>query len=257
MLYARLNDAGTAFEPQRNLMHVGGFLDGGGTVAADRAGNVWVAWGGMGDARGEEHREVYVARSSDDGKTFAKETPAWGEATGACACCGMRAFADDRGTAYMLYRAATEGVHRDMVLLTSSDSGKTFSGRRIHPWKLNACPMSSESIAEGAGVVEAAWETEKQIYFAKIDARATAAPAAIAAPGQASRKHPALAVNQRGETLLAWAEGTGWQKGGTLAWQVFDASGKPVGEKGSAQGFPTWSLPTAFTKSDGTFAIIY
>jgi hypothetical protein len=257
MLYARLNDAGNAFEPERNLMHIGGALDGGGTLTADRAGNVWVAWHGMGDVKGEEHRRVYVAHSGDDGKTFAREEPAWGEATGACACCGMRAFTDDRGTVYMLYRAATEGVNRDMVLLTSSDTGKTFRGRRIHPWKLNACPMSSESFAEGGGVVEAAWETQKQIYFAKIDTRATTAPTVVSAPGEGSRKHPALAVNQRGETLLAWAEGTGWQKGGTLGWQVYDAAGRPVGDKGAAASLPTWSLPAAFTKPDGTFVVIY
>ena len=48
MLYSRLNDPGTAFEPQRNLLHETGGLDGGGTLAADGAGNVWVAWHAMG-----------------------------------------------------------------------------------------------------------------------------------------------------------------------------------------------------------------
>src|SRR5262249_33114505 len=33
MLYTRLNDAGTEFEPQRNLMHSAFILDGGGSVA--------------------------------------------------------------------------------------------------------------------------------------------------------------------------------------------------------------------------------
>ena len=42
MLYTRLNDQGTAFEPQRNLMLRTFGLDGGGTVAADAAGNVYV-----------------------------------------------------------------------------------------------------------------------------------------------------------------------------------------------------------------------
>ena len=27
-------------------------------------------------------------------------------------------------------------------------------------------------------------------------------------------KHPVLATNPSGETLLAWTEGTGWQRGG-------------------------------------------
>src|SRR6266581_4116624 len=42
MLYARLNDAGDGFEPQRNLITSATGLDGGGSVAADDAGNVYV-----------------------------------------------------------------------------------------------------------------------------------------------------------------------------------------------------------------------
>src|SRR5712671_1255240 len=47
MLYTRLNDAGTTFEPQRNLMLHSFGLDGGGSIAADRAGNVYVVWHGI------------------------------------------------------------------------------------------------------------------------------------------------------------------------------------------------------------------
>jgi len=46
MLSSRLKDDGTGFEPERSLMtHTFG-LDGGGTVAADADGNVYVAWHG-------------------------------------------------------------------------------------------------------------------------------------------------------------------------------------------------------------------
>jgi len=257
MLYARLNDSGTAFEAQRNLMHEGGALDGGGTLAADRAGNVWVAWHGMGEVKGEDHRRVYIARSRDEGKTFAREAPAWSEPTGACACCGMKAFADERGVLYMLYRAATESVDRDMVLLVSRDAGQTFHGSRVDKWKLNACPMSSESAAESGGRVEVAWQTEKQVYFAAVDPATARIAPRIAAPGEGARKFPALAINAKGETLLAWAEGTGWQKGGSLAWQVYDRSGLPEGTPGDAPGVPTWSFPAAIAGTDGSFTVIY
>src|SRR5262249_43609235 len=92
MLYSRLNDSGTAFEPQRNLMQLTDALDGGGTVAADSDGNVYVAWhaGRLGNLAGEGKRQVWVARSTDEGRTFATETPAFAEPTGACGCCGMR-----------------------------------------------------------------------------------------------------------------------------------------------------------------------
>src|SRR5262249_45266609 len=76
MPYARLRDDGAAFEEQRNLMQTSDVLDGGGTVAADRDGNVYVAWHGLkiGSSRGEERRQVWAAISMDEGKTFAKET---------------------------------------------------------------------------------------------------------------------------------------------------------------------------------------
>jgi hypothetical protein len=138
MLYARLNDSGTAFEQQLNLMQGTSILDGGGTVAADESGNVYVAWHALKreSARGEENRQVWVARSSDAGKTFSKEAPAWAEATGACACCSLHAFADHKGSVYILYRSANAGVNRDIYLLSSNDKGTSFQGALLHKWKV-------------------------------------------------------------------------------------------------------------------------
>jgi hypothetical protein len=135
--YARLSEAGTAFEEQRNLMRETEVPDGGGTVAADDAGNVYVVWHGQqkGD-RGEDKRKVWVARSTDDGKTFAIEVPAWAEPTGVCACCSTRAFADRHGIVYVLYRSATAQVNRDTYLLVSADRGKNFHKAFIHKWKV-------------------------------------------------------------------------------------------------------------------------
>jgi hypothetical protein len=233
-------------------------LDGGGSVAADREGNVYVAWHGRGDAKGEASRRVWVARSADEGRTFARETAAYGEPTGACGCCGMRAFADSRGALHLLYRAATNFVDRDMYLLSSDDRGRSFRGLRLHPWKLDTCPMSTATLGEAAGRVVAAWETMGQVYYAAISPASAGPASPVPAPGEGQgRKHPAVAVNAKGETLLAWTEGMGWKKGGVLAWQVFDRDGKPTGEKGVADGVPVWSLPTAAAAPGGGFTIIY
>jgi hypothetical protein len=138
MLYARLNEAGTAFEEQRDLIHHTLWLDGGGSVAADDAGNVYVAWHALkkGDPAGEGNRRVWVARSTDDGKTFTTEAPASTEPTGACGCCGMKAFADHKGTLHLLYRSAAESVNRHIYLLTSTDKGRSFQGTLVHRWKV-------------------------------------------------------------------------------------------------------------------------
>jgi len=261
MLYSRLNDAGTAFEPQRNLMTRTSGLDGGGSVAADLQGNVCVLWHGRapGAADGEMGRSVWVARSRDDGATFAPEEPASADATGACGCCGTRAFADSSGAVYMLYRAATAGVERDMTLLVSRDQGKRFERTVLDGWRINQCTMSSESIAEGPKGVVAAWETKGQVYFSHVSPKSAGAPSRTAAPGSTGdRKHPALACNAQGQTILVWTEGTGWQRGGALAWQVFDASGQPTSERGRIDGgVPVWGLATAVARPDGSFLIIH
>ena len=100
VFFSRLNDSRTAFEPQRNLMQYAKGGDGGISVAADARGDVYAVWHAMGTEPGEDHRRVYLARSTDEGKTFAREAPISPAELGACGCCGMRAFADERGTLF-------------------------------------------------------------------------------------------------------------------------------------------------------------
>ena len=265
MLYTRLNDARTAFEPQRNVMQISGGLDGGGSLAADKTGDIYVSWHGRGyvnDAQklhNEADRRVWVARSTDDGKTFAREETAYKGQTGACGCCGMRAFVDPRGDLYLLYRAATELVNRGMYLLISQDKGRSFRGLALDQWQLTTCPMSSATMnLDSSKHPMAAWENDGQVYFTTLSSTLTKAPVPVSAPGGTGRrKHPAIASNAGGETILVWTEGTGWKKGGALAWQVFDRDGIPTAEKGQVDGVPVWSFGTVVAGQDGTFIIVY
>lgn len=258
MLYARLNNAGTAFEEQRNLMHVSAVPDGGCTLAADTAGNVLVAWHAMKTGeRGEDRRKMWIARSTDDGKTFANETPAWQEPTGCCGCCSTRGFADKAGNFLFLYRSAKGGDERDIYLLSSAKGETAFQGKRLHSWKINTCPMSTFAMTEGAHGIAAAWETDGQIFTTNIKPDSTfTRPQPAPGLGRA-RKHPSVAVNAQGQTMLVWTEGTGWQRGGSLVWQVFDKDGKPTETSGRLeQGIPVWGLPTVVAIKD-TFIIIH
>ena len=257
MLYARMNDAGSAFEPQRNVMLHSFGLDGGGSVAADDAGAVYVAWHGIGEGEaslreGEARRAVWITKSRDDGRTFARESQAWAEPTGACGCCGMKIFAGRQGDVSVLYRSATESVHRDIYLLRSRNRGASFQGRLMGRWEINACPMSSMDIAANGAATVGAWANGGQVYWSRLDG--SRKPAAAPAEGK-GRKHPRIAINRSGEVLLVWTEGTGWQKGGSLAWQVFGRAGEPVGDAGRADGIPAWSFGAAVALSGGQFAI--
>jgi len=256
MLYSRLNDNHAAFEPDRSLMTRTFGLDGGGTVASDRAGNVYVAWHGKaaGATAGEAGRQVWIAVSRDDGRTFAPEHPAWSDPTGACGCCGMAMEADETSTVRVLYRSATESVHRDIYLLTSLDLGRSFDGQKLHNWNINACPMSSMAFSEGPAGIVGAWETSGQVYFKNLTKMNTAP---ITVPGEAKgRKHPRIAIAPSGELLMIWTDGTGWQRGGSLAWQLFAANGKALGEPSKANGIPTWSFGAVIAKPGG-FLVLY
>ncbi|HXA64440.1 MAG TPA: sialidase family protein [Bryobacteraceae bacterium] len=259
MLFARLNNDGTGFEPERNLIRAAYGLDGGGAIAADNAGDVYVFWHAPAPGtEGEGNRRIWVARSTDDGETFAAEKPASEQPTGACGCCGMSAFADRRDNVYALYRSATEIVHRDIYLLNSTDRGETFRGTDISEWNIGACTMSMENLSESPAGILAAWETMGNVYYGIINPSTGRMSAPIAAPGEAKgRKYPSVAGNSRGETLLAWAEGTKWGKGGSVAWQVFDKNGEPEGAAGRADGVPPWSLVAAFARPDGGFTLVY
>lgn len=258
MLYSRLADDGAQFEPQRNVIHQAYGLDGGGSVAADLDGNVYVAWH-AGDGSGEGNRRVWLVRSSDDGATFSSETPADANRDGVCGCCGMKAFADRQGTVYLLYRSAREKVNRDMNLLISTNHGKTFRSELAGRWMIPNCPMSSEAFVDAPEAVIAAWETDGQVFFSRIGKKQRIIGRTIAAPGSAGgRKHPALAVNGRGEMLLVWTEGTGWEKGGALAWQVFDEAGNPTEIRGRlANAIPVWSFAAAYAEPDDSFVILH
>jgi hypothetical protein len=65
-----------------------------------------------------------------------------------------------------------------------------------------------------------------------------------------------MAVNAKGETLIAWAIGTGWKRGGELAWRILDPAGKPSDQRGTNEGVPVWGFPAASAEADGNFVIL-
>ena len=258
MLYARSNAAGTAFEPQRNLMTRTTHLDGGGSIAADRDGHVYVAWHGNGaDGQGgEDQRRVWLAVSTDDGATFAGERAVSNASSGVCGCCALRMATTAGGELQLLYRAATGKVHRDVHALSSRDRGRSFESARVHPWNINACPMTSMSMSEGR-VMLRAWETDGQVYFdAAGSADSPKAPPASGTGDAKRRKHPRLAVGADGTVLLAWAEGTSGGRGGAVAWQMFGPDGRPNTVAGTRPALPAWSFPAVLARPDGRFTIL-
>lgn len=248
-LYTSLDPKTQTFAKERNLIESAYGLDGGGTVAADDRGHVFVLWHAPAAGKeGEANRQVWLRTSTDDGATFAKERTVWNEPTGACGCCGMRAYVEPGGRLRVIYRSAFEVKHRDMYLLESRDLGKTFTGAKVDEWEVPACVMSTTVLGDGF----AAWETRGQIKL-KVDGH----DGLISPAGEGKRRHPVVARNRQGQVLLAWDEGTSFAKGGSVAWQVFGKDGMPVGDAGSAPGLPVMDIPAAFSTVAGEFVLIY
>ena len=253
-VYTRSRADGPGFEPQRELSTGDeGTLEAGPAVAVDAGGNVFVFWhaGAGEDAR----RRVYLAVSRDGGTTFEPARPVSPEAEGACACCGLSALSDPDGTVHVSYRGAGGNVRRGQRLLTSTDAGRTFSDRLVHPWKVAACPVSTTSLFAGPAGPTLAWETQGQVYFADVDR----IDAVRSPPGRPRfrRKNPVVAANSRGETLLAWGDGPGFSFGGSLHWQVFDSAGRPVGKPGGGTGMIVSGSTSAAVVQDGRFLVVF
>ncbi|HYD01781.1 MAG TPA: sialidase family protein [Phycisphaerales bacterium] len=261
MLYSRLTGGADAFQKQRNLMTRSRELDGGGSVAADSNGRVYVVWHGLPSdpkAKGESDRRVFVAASTDDGATFAPEEPVSEGVNGACGCCGLRAAALPDGALLILYRAAGERVNRDMRLLRSCDGAKTFADVRLDPWKLDTCPMTTASAAPLRPGAVAAWETQQRIRWATLRADGKPVEAHDVATGGKGQRYPAVAVDAAGRVMVAWTEGMRWNTGGKACWQVFDSAGKPIADAaGEVEGVAPWGLVAAAPRPGGGFFVFY
>ena len=252
--YTRSNGAG-GFDAQQVLsVTEEAGVESGPTVTADGTGNVYVFW--HADAVEDAHRRVYVAVSRDGGALFELPRAVSPAAAGACACCGLRAVTDRAGAVRVSYRGAGDNIHRGMRLLTTADQGRTFSDQLIQAWDVGACPVATTTLSSGPDGTKVAWETEGQVSFADV----ARLDAPVSAPGTAAfrRKNPAVAVNDRGDTLLAWGDGPGWQSGGSLHWRLFDPGGRARGDEGSGtEPIPASSVPTVVARPDGSFVVVF
>lgn len=255
--YTRSSADGRSFEPERDIIVSTDHLDGGGSVAADAAGNVHVVWhGSPAGQAGEPTRRIFVRKSSDDGKTFSAEAPIAGADPGVCGCCGLKASIGADGGLAVVYRAAIGGMDRGINLLAGGASDASLKTILTDPWRTGSCPMSTASITVERGQSWAAWETQGKVRFAQFNSTGPAI-LDVAVAGRSPQKHPSLAINRYGRMLVVWMEGTGWNRGGDVVWQVFDTDGKASSVAERRTGLPAWTFATAAVRADGDFLVIY
>lgn len=244
LFYTRSKSDGSGFEDQRAIS--GDLpMDGGGAVAADGEGTVFVFFHSGAEMRNEGARRVFVRVSHDSGGTFGEARPISPAGSGVCACCSMQALAVGGGQVFVIYRTAEDrGRNRNIAIMASADGGRNWAHSIVDRWSIPACPMSSMSIARVGGRIVFAWEKAGQIFWGAWNRAVGGIDDARAAPGSpAERKHPVLASDAAGRLLIAWTTGTGWQQGGGYQWQMYDKSLRPiVSGAGRDNAVPVWGF---------------
>jgi hypothetical protein len=155
----------------------------------------------------EPDASIYLATSSDFGRSWGPNRRAW---DAACPCCRVSLARDSRGQALAAWRQHFPGNVRDVV--TAVAGGRSSEPKRVHPddWAYAGCPHTGPAIATGRdGAVHVAWYTGKQgalgVYYARQTAKGGAGQAIALATGRGlGVAHPAVVALADGGALAAY-----------------------------------------------------
>lgn len=121
----------------------------------------------------ESNRELFVAQSTDGGKTFSGNRKV---AENVCPCCKTALAVSPDGTLYASWRQVLPGNFRHIAVASSTDGGASFSAPVIvsdDKWMLQGCPVSGPSLSTDAnGTLKVVWYAAGEndapgLYFAE------------------------------------------------------------------------------------------
>jgi hypothetical protein len=184
----------------------------------------------------ESNRELFVAFSTDSGKTF---SPNRKVAENACRCCKTALAVSADGTLYASWRQVLPGNFRHIAVANSTDGGVKFSSAVIvsdDKWKLQGCPVSGPSLSTDAnGTLKVVWYAAGEagapgLYFAETrDHARTFSPRTLLMQ-ESVKGTPALAAGNT-RAVAIW-QGTGAQQGS--ATQQIQTKIRELGGAGAA-----------------------
>jgi BNR repeat-like domain len=122
----------------------------------------------------ESNRDLYLATSTDGGRTFAANRKV---ASDACPCCKTSLAVAADGTLYAGWRQVLPGNFRHIAVASSTDGGTKFSSPVIvsdDHWMLQGCPVSGPSLSvdKVSGSLNVVWfaageNSAPGLYFAE------------------------------------------------------------------------------------------
>ena len=95
----------------------------------------------------ESNRDLFIAHSTDGGRTF---SPNRKVASEACPCCKTALAVANDGTLYAGWRQVLPGSFRHIAVMSSTDGGASFSSPVIvsdDRWMIQGCPVSGPSLS--------------------------------------------------------------------------------------------------------------
>ncbi len=231
------------------------------TVAAN--GHIYAVWlDGRDRGVGKPGTSaVYMAKSTDGGRTFSKNQAV---AHNVCPCCRPSVIADARGTVHISWRQVYDGNIRDMTMATSSDGGKTFAAPvRIAEdnWKINGCPHCGASMLKQGNRLWVSWYSDGdgsnpgvRLNYSDDGAKTFSEPNVVSAAVLDSTR-PHLTSGADGGVLVVFqgrnpAEGEGWSPSSAHLVEITadGTASEPIEIPGSARAI---SYPVVATASLG------
>ena len=157
----------------------------------------------------ESNRDLFLAYSTDGGRTFSQNRKVASEA---CPCCKTALAISPDGTLYAGWRQVLPGSFRHIAVVSSTDGGATFSAPKIvsdDHWVLQGCPVSGPSLSvDSGGKLKVLWFAGGEgnapgLYFAESSDRGQNFSPRQLLSQEAVRGTPALSSVQNG-ALGVW-----------------------------------------------------
>jgi hypothetical protein len=194
----------------------------------------------------ESNRELFIADSTDGGRTFSRNRKIAGDA---CPCCKTALAVAKDGNVYVSWRHVLPGNYRHIAVAASSDAGATFSKPVIvsdDKWMLHGCPVSGPSLSVADnGTLKVLWYAAGEanapgLYFAESNDK-----------GQSFSPRQLLAQESVRGTPVLTAGLAVWEKPGDKG---SETRFRPVGHDGPAISIGSnVELPAAASTKEGLF----
>ncbi|MCE7995369.1 MAG: hypothetical protein HEP71_25555 [Roseivirga sp.] len=177
-------------------------LDAGGNALKAKDMESYKKFKAQNAGREKPQGKIFIAESSDGGKTWTKSKLVYASPDGSvCECCKPSLISEGNNL-YIMFRNNMDG-NRDLYLTQSVNGGAAFSKPEKlgqGNWEINGCPMDGGDLTFANGQILSVWQRQGQIY--------------AASPGQREQllgqgRSPALAITPEGNYYF-------WNLGGNI-----------------------------------------